>query len=287
MSICGLFLGYSFPERKNNTVLSKDDEELLAELPDSEPDVPDDEDNSSQDKSQNVQDSIYYSRKGININIYHKGREIESRNLPSNPNRDYNFLRIEVQVKKNKLNHILSKLKKGEIESDMPEHLRQLDCIAIPDVEEYILEYYVNALTGEGMYFSQQGAIYYIMGNTRYSEKTREKMVAILMEIKKRHGIAKFLELVEDGTITQFGTVNTVKKHLRNIHNMDVNPVTIPARSKAPNWTFTIQDGKRSYEEKMLPNVLDLIRHYHKELREEKQRDLEEWRQIKKEQGME
>ena len=68
---------------------------------------------------------VYYSCKSMNINIYHKMSEIENEHLTCNSETDYDFLRIEIQAKKNKLNYLIKKLGlKG----------RELQYIATPEV---------------------------------------------------------------------------------------------------------------------------------------------------------
>ena len=76
---------------------------------------------------------IYYKGKSLNINIYHKQTELEKRQLECDLNIDYNFLRIKVQVKKSKLNTLVSKFGlKG----------KELQYLVTPEVERYVLEYY-------------------------------------------------------------------------------------------------------------------------------------------------
>ena len=76
--------------------------------------IPDDEPDASSNKvninAGNIDLSyIYYKGKSLNINIYHKKTELEKRKLARNPDIDYDFLRIEVQVKKAKLNTLVKK----------------------------------------------------------------------------------------------------------------------------------------------------------------------------------
>lgn len=77
------------------------------EIPDEEPDASDSKVN--RDKSGADSSYIYYKGKGLNINIYHKKTELEKRQLVCDSDTTYNFLRIEVEVKKRKLNTLVNK----------------------------------------------------------------------------------------------------------------------------------------------------------------------------------
>ncbi|MCM1225331.1 MAG: hypothetical protein NC548_63875, partial [Lachnospiraceae bacterium] len=120
-----------------------DSEELLRQLADEEKGMMDGEETSDSDYSSDV-NYVYYKGKGVNVNIYHKATEIQKEKLTSDPYADYDFLRIEVQVKKSKLNSIVAKfgLNKGEL------HGRELQYLMSPEVEEYVLKSYVKSLTG-------------------------------------------------------------------------------------------------------------------------------------------
>ena len=118
-----------------------DNKEILETQTDDEPNIPDVEtltNNNTFDVNY-----VYFKSKGIDINIYLKEDELKRRNLSSNPEHDYDYLRIEPHAKKTKLNAIVSKLGlKG----------RELQYLATPEVEEYVLSSYIHALTGTGVY---------------------------------------------------------------------------------------------------------------------------------------
>lgn len=201
---------------------------------------------------------IYYKGNGVNINIYHKASEIQKEKLSFDPNMDYDFLRIEVQVKKNKLNSIVTKygLNKGELGG------RQLEYLISPEVEQYILTYYINKLTGKGIYVSYDFAMKMIDGSG-YTKAKKERLKKIIEAVAKKHGIAKVLEQVENGTITDLGKLSTVKQYLREIHNeIGINPVTIPARMDVPKQTLKNQSGGKDLSEKILPSLVDALSAY-------------------------
>lgn len=200
---------------------------------------------------------IYYKSDGVNINIYHKGTEIEKRKLASNPDADYDFLRIEVQVKKSKLNAIVSKfgLNKGGLGG------RGLEYLISPEIEHYILDYYVNKLTGTGFYVTYDRAMKMI-DESRYTKTKKERMKKVIDAVAKKHGIAKVLEQVENGMITDLGKLSTVKQYLRDIHDIGINPVTLSARMGVSKQILKDQSGGEDLSEKVLPSLVDILSAY-------------------------
>lgn len=228
-----------------------DIEEVLKEIANNEPDLLGDKETKG--KYSSDVNYIYFKSKSVNINIYHKQTEIEKEQLASNPNIDYDFLRIEVQVKKSKLHAIVEKF-------DLID--RELQCIAIPEVEQYILDYYVKALTGTGLYVTYDRAMKMI-DESNYTKAKKERLKKVIEAVSKKHGIAKVLEQVEDGTITDLGKLSTVKQYLRDIHkDIKINPVTIPARMEVPKHLLKNQSGGKDLSERVLLSLVDILSAY-------------------------
>lgn len=182
-------------------------ENMLNDILDDEPDIPDIE-----EETQNIMfanpNNIYYKCKSLNVNIYHKATELKD----SYPNvyiddKEYNFLRIEIQAKKNKLNAIVRKF---GLES------RQLHCLAIPEVWNYLLESYMKMLAGTGHYVTYNRAMD-IINRSSYTERKKKRLKDVIKAVSKKHGIAKLLEQVEQGKVTDLGKLDTVKQYLRDI----------------------------------------------------------------------
>lgn len=145
---------------------------------------------------------VYYSCKSMNINIYHKMSEIENEHLTCNSETDYDFLRIEIQAKKNKLNYLIKKLGlKG----------RELQYIATPEVEHELLHTYVKALVGNGIYVSYDEAIQ-IINQSEYTNGMKQKLITLIDTIAKKHSVAKVIEEVKNGTITILGSYQSLQK---------------------------------------------------------------------------
>ena len=55
------------------------------------------------------------------------------------------------------------------------------------------------------------------------------------------------LEQIEKGTITDLGTLQTVKRYLKEIEKLGINPVTISARMNVPKQTLKNQSGGKGF----------------------------------------
>lgn len=215
-----------------------------------------DEETSSSDYHSDV-NYVYYKGKSVNINIYHKQTEIQKEGLSFDPDMDYDFLRIEVQVKKSKLNAIVSKfgLNKEGLGG------RELEYLISPEIEHYILNYYVNKLTGTGFYVTYDRAMKMI-DESEYTKAKKEHLKKVIDAVAKKHGIAKVLEQVENGTLTDLGKLSTVKQYLRDIHRLGINPVTISARMDVPKQILKNQSGGKDLSERILPSLVDILSAY-------------------------
>lgn len=101
-------------------------------------------------------DYIYYKAKSLNINIYNKAEQLKRKYQTVDNVNDYDFLRFEVQVKKEKLKTLVKKFKlKG----------RELEYVATPQIEDYVLNEYLKKLTGTGSYMTQEQAFQIIDGS--------------------------------------------------------------------------------------------------------------------------
>ena len=264
--------GYTLRQKSYERNYYDDDELNISEdeitLSDEEPDMPDIEDflaeipnnessnNSDSKDSTNAYNSdlsyIYYKGKSLNINIYHKQTELEKRQLAITPDTDYDFLRIEVQVKKRKLNTLVKKF--GLMG-------RELQYLVTPEVERYVLEYYVNRLTGKGLYLTYDRAMN-IIDNSGYTKNKKERLKKVIEAVAKKHGISKLLEQVENGKIADLEKLKTVKGYLKEIEKLGINPVTISARMNVPKQTLKNQSGSKDLSEKILFNLVDILSAY-------------------------
>lgn len=255
--------GYSMRRKTYERTYFENDTVLLEEQKDDEPDIDDIEECMSNidNKYKADVDYIYYKGKSLNINVYNKAEQLRRENQMVDNIEDYDFLRIEVQVKKNKLNAIVSKF---GLKS------RELQYLATPQVEEYILNSYVKSLTGAGIYVTQQQA-FQIIDGSNYTNTKKQRLKATVKAITDKHGIAKVLEQIESGMITDLGKLSTVKTYLREIQNLGINPVTISARMNVPKTKATVVTNGSVVKLTALPNLLDVLKAYREQLTDEQQ----------------
>ena len=252
--------GYILRE-KNYTRCYYENEEPLIDIDDDEPNIDDSELMDSEHNS-NIK-YIYYKGKSLNINIYHKESQLEKEGLSSNPNNDYDFLRIEVQVKKNKLNAIIKKFNLIG---------RELPYIATPEVEQYILNYYVKALTGTGTYVTLDKAKN-IINQSHFRSDKKDRLKALVDIIAEKHSIATVLKQIDDNELTHLGKLLTVKKYLQDIHSLGINPLTISSRTQKsiPKLSLKNSTDGTILNDTILPNIVDMINGYNEQVRNEQQ----------------
>lgn len=206
---------------------------------------------------------IYIKSNSVNINIYLKGEQFKKENLISPYNTSYNFLRIEFQIKKSKLNALNQKHGiSGRTFHKMP----------IPEYESEILSYYINQLTGTGLYVTHDRAKK-IIDSSNCTYKQKEKLKKVLFLIAQNHGVKRFLEKVENGTITELGKLSTVLSYIREIQKLGINPVTISRNMKnsiADSELINILTGN-IISECALPNLVDIVNSYNEQLENEQQ----------------
>lgn len=259
--------GYSVRGKTYERTYFDNDTVLLEEQADDEPNVADIEECVSDIDNQYKSDVdyIYYKGKSLNINVYNKAGQLRREQQPVENIDDYDYLRVEVQVKKNKLNAIVSKFGlKG----------RELQYIATPQVEEYVLNSYVKALTGTGLYVTQQQA-FQIIDDSDYTTSKKQRLKATVKAITDKHGIAKVLEQIESGKITELGKLPTVKTYLREIQDMGINPVTISARMNVPKTQATaVYAGNNIIKLTALPNLLDILKAYKRQIENDQQQGM-------------
>ena len=204
---------------------------------------------------------IYYKSKSVNINIYLKGEQLQKEGLINNYNPLYDFLRIEIQVKKNKLNALNYKHNV---------HGRDFHKMPISEYEAEILSYYINQLTGTGYYVTHDRAKKMIDDyNCTSSKKTKLKRLLYL--ISQYQSIKTVLDKVKSGEITELGAYSTVKSYLKEIQNMGINPVTISRNMKnsIPKAVAINPINGKKHSEVLLLNLVDIVNSYNEQIEEE------------------
>lgn len=194
---------------------------------------------------------VYYKSKSLNINIYLKGEQLRADGLISEDNHDYDFLRIEFQVKKNKLNGLNRKFKV---------HSRCFHTMPIPEMETEVFNYYLNQLTGTGTYVTADTAKA-IIDNADYKPSKKAKLKHLIDLIVQKQGVTPVLNDVENGVITDLGKLSTVNTYLREIKELGINPVTLSAEMESGTTEATPVNATGDIL-KVLPNLLDIADMY-------------------------
>ncbi len=219
------------------------------DMEDDEPDF-DDMDDILQEFASDTK-YVYYKSKSLNINIYLKGEQLRADGLISEDNHDYDFLRIEFQVKKNKLNGLNRKFKV---------HSRCFHTMPIPEMEAEVFNYYLNQLTGTGTYVTADTAKA-IIDNADYKPSKKAKLKYLIELIVQKQGVTPVLNDVENGVITDLGKPSTVNAYLREIKELGINPVTLSAEMEGGTIEATPVNATGDIL-KVLPNLLDIASMY-------------------------
>lgn len=186
----------------------------------------------SSKRSKPPKDSFYLVGKNkarkatVTINCYNKGKQLKNEKLPCDK-RAKHTIRFEVQCHYNKTYTIT-----------MGEAFKKRGFLHIlsEEVSDDILRYYNKKTIGFGEYYTFPKALE-IIRSKRMKQKRKEALIEALEIVNEKRGIWKAREAVSDKI--------EFDKKIKEIHELGVNPVTIPV-----NWKI-----------EHLPCLFDLIQH--------------------------
>ena len=182
--------------------------------------------------------------KSIEFKIYDKERQLkETMGASSVIAQKHPVLRIELSMLKPKMYDVRNRRQK-QVE-------RTLFDFADADIGFEYVEKYLTMIAGSGDYVDYDTAIG-IIDNSEYSNNIKLKLKALVLAISKHRGIETYLKTL---TRQKKPTVETVKKHLKMIHALGINPVTI---SKKGFENVPSDNGVR-----FLPSLLKIVRAYY------------------------
>lgn len=205
---------------------------------------------------------IYYKSKSVNINIYLKGEQLHNKGLIESYNPLYDFLRIEIQVKKNKLNYIN---RKHNV------HGREFHTMPIPEYEKEILSYYINQLAGTGLYVTYDRAVQ-ILEHCNFKPSKLKKIKRMLYLFSQYQSVKTVMDKVKGGQITELGAYSTVQSYVREIEHIGINPVTISRNMKKSIIPSEITvNGKTQYTDVVLASLVSIFNVYNEQLQYDKQ----------------
>ena len=188
--------------------------------------------------------NIDVKNNSIELKFYDKERQlVEVKMLPEIAQK-HPVLRIELSLLKHKMYDIRNNMSK-RVERTL------FDFADVDIADEYVTKY-VNKITGEGDYVEYDAAIRTIE-NSSYGKNIKFKLKELILAISKHRGIDAYLESIKGNAKP---TEATVKKHLKMIHDLGINPVTI---SKKGFENVPIIGGERS-----LPSLSKIVQAYSK-----------------------
>jgi len=154
-------------------------------------------------------------------------------------------LRIEIQVKVNKLKNIVRN--SDEIDN------RDLLKIATLEKERDLIIEYLNTVIRTGDYMRLPAARK-VIRNSDYKKTKQDRLIAVLKEIQQSGGIENFLKKVKGG-FRKLGELSTIKTYLRDLQSIGINPVLIPKDMR--------------FDKDSLLNLVTIVQAYYDDLSQE------------------
>lgn len=191
-------------------------------------------------------ESYYIKLPSYHINIYDKYADLVDKNKQDCVEENARYLlRFEVQLMRSRLNYEVNRNVQG-IEGMK----RELEYFLTYELELQIMKYFLERILGNGNYYTFTSAVE-IVENSDQTKNMKKKLCRVLKHVAKRGSIRSFLECVENGKITDCGVLDTAKKYLKMLHEMNVNPVTI-----SRNMQKRMESIQRKVDMELLPCML-------------------------------
>lgn len=146
----------------------------------------------------------------LTINCYDKGQQLKENGLPCEDENARYTIRFEVQCRYNKVYWIIKNNKLAK--QGFSQFLRD-------DIGNHVLHYYFKKSIGFGDYYSLSKARE-ILHSKRMKSETKEALLAVLELVNEKRGIWKAKESISDK--------KAFEKHVKKLHELGINPVTIP-----------------------------------------------------------
>ncbi len=163
--------------------------------------------------------SAYWRGKSVNINIYDKYEEMKNAKEPKAEMEEMKkVLRIEVQVKTRKLRNI--------VRNDPYIESRELLRLATLEQERKLILEYLSLVVRKGHHMKLTMARK-IIKSSNHKRSKQNRLINVLKEIQNSGGVEAFLDRVNNG-YKKWGELSTIKTYLRDLQDMEINPVLIP-----------------------------------------------------------
>ncbi len=176
------------------------------------------EDDVAAKKKKPDKNSFYLESKSVNINCYWKLKQLEEE-FQDCPNLEAarNLIRFEIQCKYLKT-YLLSRNIKNKQEISRTDVIREM---LSDDFCKDIIRKYFNRVIRRGDYFTLNEAIKQVQ-YCRFSEKKEARLIRELRRINQYRGINKVRTTLQGDELELF------RRTLRDLDDININPVTIP-----------------------------------------------------------
>lgn len=186
--------------------------------------------------------NIDVKNSAIELKFYDKERQLVEVKMSPEIAQKHPVLRIELSLLKHKMYDIRTSMNK-RVERTL------FDFADVDIANEYVTKY-INKVTGDGDYVEYDTAVR-IIENSSYGKNTKTKLKELILKISKHRGIDAYLASIKGNSKP---TEATVKKHLKMIHDLGINPVTI---SKKGFENVPVIGGER-----LLPSLSKIVQAY-------------------------
>lgn len=168
------------------------------------------------------EDNLYEINGSVKINVYNKERELMERQVDEAIAKKHPVLRIEVALKRRKLSNMVHQKKYSTITE------RTLFDFANIDIGYEMVKKYMMQRCYQGHFFDYHTALQLIDKNDNIKPAMKSKLKEVIVGVKEYQGVDKYIE----HAITEGKKATTIKKHIKRLEEIGINPVTISKRDK-------------------------------------------------------
>lgn len=178
--------------------------------------------------------SLYTSNKSITVNIYDKHNQLSNYKNSKYSISEYDIeqakgiLRIEIQCKKGKLEGIKSKHNKISDEKITTKNIHRF---INAEMSKYVIQYYLKKIGLTQDYVVKSKALS-IIDKSHYRQNKKDNLKELINELSQQYASIDKLKSKADGKEKA-----KIRKNIKAIEELGVNPVTINDRSKIRRLT--------------------------------------------------
>ena len=186
-------------------------------------------------------DNLYEMNGSIKINTYDKERELIERFGNEELANSFRVLRVEIGLKRPKLSYTVYAKNQPNISE------RTLFDFADIDLGYKMINKYMSQRCYHGHYYDYKTAMNMIENDDRIKPAMKLRLKKVIEGVAYYKGVDKFIE----HALNEGKKEETIKKHLKRLEELEINPVTISRRNKD---AFPLPNGGR-----WLPSIFTWI----------------------------